>query len=148
MRIDVPLGPREMPRRLLYGSPGFVSWVEKRLTAEEKSPLSLEVSPSQQIDNLFYEFVSGRRLAFSRQFRFVRAEEHAVWELKTPDLRVFGWFLKKDCFVAVFGDWADRVKDHGLYRGYRLEIRRFRRELGVDESLCVRGLEPDDVLSS
>ena len=70
-----------------------------------------------------------------------------MWELKTPDIRVFGWFLKKDCFVAVFGDWADRVKEHDLYRGYRIAIRRLRRELNVDDTLCVQGVSPSDVLS-
>jgi hypothetical protein len=147
-RIDVELHPREQPQRLLYGTPGFIVWLEERVTKNEKSPLFLEISPLQQLDNLFYEFVSGRPLVFSRQFRFVRAESNAVWEMKTPDLRVFGWFMKRDCFVAVFGDWTNHVKDFALYRGYRLEVRRLRRELGVEDDLCVKGLEPDDVLSS
>jgi hypothetical protein len=55
--------------------------------------------------------------------------------------------MAKDCFVAVFGNWADIIKDHDLYRGYRIAIRRLRRELGVDATLCVRGVSPDDVLS-
>ena len=147
-RIDVELSPRAQPCRLLYGVPGFIAWLQERTRTNERSPMGLELSPSQQLDNLFHDFVSGEPLAFSRQFRFIRAEEDAIWELKTPDLRVFGWFLKRDCFLAVFGDWADRVKDHGLYRGYRLEIRRLRRELGANEMLCVKGLDPDDVLSS
>lgn len=147
-RIDVELGPREQPRRLLYGVPGFINWLDDLVRGDDRSPLGLEVSPSQQLDSLFHAFVSGEPLVFSRQFRFIKAEAEAVWELKTADLRIFGWFLKRDCFLAVYGDWTDRVKDHGLYRGYRLEIRRLRRELGAEEMLCVKGLEPDDVLSS
>lgn len=146
-RIEVELGPKELPRRLLFGTPGFIEWLEKRLEGNEPSPLGADISPAEQLDYLFYAFISGQPLVHSRQFRTIRAERNAVWELKTLDLRVFGWFLKRDCFVAVFGDWADHVKSHDLYRGYRLQIRRLRRELGVGDALCVEGLDPDDVLS-
>ncbi len=142
--IEVPLGPMEQPERLLYGFPGFIEWLDDRLRADEPSPLGADLSPAQQLDNLFYQFVSGRPLVFTRQFRYIKAEKEAVWEFKTPDLRVFGWFPKKDCFICVFGNFADVIKDHDLYRGYRLEIRRLRREMGIES---VTSLDPEDVLS-
>ena len=145
--IDIELGIDEQPLRLLYGTPNFITWLEERLAAEESSTISDDLSPAEQLDQIFYNFVSGRPLVHSRQYRFIRAESHAVWELKTPDLRIFGWFMAKDCFAAVFGDWADKVKDFDLYRGYRLEVRRLRRELGIGEALCVRGTDPGEVLS-
>ena len=148
VRIEVELGPHEQPLRLLYGTPQFVTWLQEILAgASPPSRLLGHLAPAQQIDDLFYSFLSGAPLVFSRQFRAVRAEDNAVWELKTPDIRIFGWFMAKDCFVAVFGNWADIIKDHDLYRGYRIAIRRLRRELGIDETLCVKGDAPDDVLS-
>nr|WP_082009776.1 hypothetical protein [Methylobacterium sp. ZNC0032] len=145
--IFIELEVDEQPMRLLYGTPDFVTWLTDRLRAAETSSISDDLSPAQQLDQIFYNFISGRPLIHSRQYRFIRAESHAVWELKTPDLRIFGWFMAKDCFVAVFGDWADKVKDFDLYRGYRLEVRRIRRELGIDQALCVKGTDPDEVLS-
>jgi hypothetical protein len=145
--IDVELGPRELPARLLYGTPGFVRWLEERLERNEPSPLGSDTRPVEQLDYLFYSFISGQPLVPARQFRPIKAERNAVWELKTLDFRIFGWFAQKDCFVAVFGDWTDHVKDHDLYRGYRLEIRRLRRELGVGDVLCVEGVDPGDALS-
>ncbi|KAJ0344447.1 hypothetical protein COL154_014009 [Colletotrichum chrysophilum] len=147
VKIEVELEGRDLPKRLLYGTPGFVQWLEERIQGSEASPLGADLSPLEQLDYLFYAFVTGRPLIFSRQFRAIRAERNAVWELKTVDFRIFGWFMMKDCFVAVFGDWADHVKDHDLYRGYRLEVRRLRRELGIENSLCVEGLDPGDVIS-
>jgi hypothetical protein len=147
IKIDVELAPREQPLRLLYGTPQFIEWLQELLRGNEPSQRLGRTSPAEQIDDLFHSFLSGEPLIFTRQFRVVRAEENAVWELKTPDIRIFGWFMAKDCFVAVFGNWADTIKDHDLYRGYRIAIRRLRRELGVDATLCVRGVEPDDVLS-
>lgn len=146
-RIDVEMGLQEQPMRLLYGTPGFIDWLKEILSgAQPKSRLG-EATPSEQIDQLFYSFLSGLPLIYMRQFRFIRPEKNAVWELKTPDIRIFGWFLKKDCFVCVCGNWADEVKDYNLYRGYRIAIRRFRRELNLDESFCVQGVDPGDVIS-
>jgi hypothetical protein len=147
VKIDVELAPRDQPLRLLYGTPQFIEWLQGLLRGDEPSQRLGQTSPAEQVDDLFHSFLSGEPLIFTRQFRVVRAEENAVWELKTPDIRIFGWFMARDCFVAVFGNWADTVKDHDLYRGYRIAIRRLRRELGIDATLCVRGVEPDDVLS-
>jgi hypothetical protein len=147
VKIDVELAPRDQPLRLLYGTPQFVAWLQEIIGGAQPPRLLGTNAITEQIDDLFYSFLSGQQLIFTKQFRVVRAEEHAVWELKTPDVRIFGWFMAKDCFVAVFGNWADTIKDHDLYRGYRIAIRRLRRELGIDATLCVKGIAPDDVLS-
>jgi hypothetical protein len=147
MKIEVELSPRDQPLRLLYGTPQFVEWLQQILDGAEPPRLLGTTTPAQQIDDLFHSFLSGQPLVFTRQFRVVRAEDNAVWELKTPDVRIFGWFMARDCFVAVFGNWADTIKEHDLYRGYRIAIRRLRRELRIDATLCVKGIDPDDVLS-
>jgi hypothetical protein len=147
VKIDVDLAPRDQPLRLLYGTPQFIGWLQEVLGGAEPPRLLGHSSITEQIDDLFYSFLSGQQLIFTRQFRVVRAEENAVWELKTLDVRIFGWFMARDCFVAVYGNWADAIKDHDLYRGYRIAIRRLRRELGIDTTLCVRGRAPEDVLS-
>jgi hypothetical protein len=145
-RIDVEMG-QEQPVRLLYGTPEFLHWLNDILSGAQPKNRTGQATPAEQIDQLFYSFLNGSPLIHLRQFKFIRAEKNAVWELKTPDTRIFGWFLKKDCFVCVFGNWTDDVKDHDLYRGYRIAIRRLRRQLGVDDSLCVQGVDPGDVLS-
>jgi hypothetical protein len=146
-RIEVEMGLKDQPLRLLYGTPGFVDWLNQILAGAEPENRLGEATPAEQVDQLFHHFLSGAPLVHMRQFRFIRAEKNAVWELKTPDTRIFGWFLKKDCFACVFGDWTDNVKNHDLYRGYRIAIRRLRRDLGVDDTLCVQGVDPSDVLS-
>jgi hypothetical protein len=146
-RIQVEMHPRDQELRLLYGTPEFVEWLGGLANGAEPERRLGEATAAEQVDDLINTFLSGRPLVFMKQFRSIRAEKNAVWELKTPDVRIFGWFLKKDCFVAVFGNWTDVIKDHDLYRGYRISIRRMRREWGVDESLCVQGVMPGDVLS-
>lgn len=148
VKIEVDLAAHEQPSRLLYGTPGFIRWLRDVLDGAEPPACLGEAAPAEQIDDLFAAFLSGEPLIFTKQFRVVRAEDHAVWELKTPDVRIFGWFMAKDCFVAVFGNWTYTIKDHDLYRGYRIGIRRLRREWCIDETLCVKGVSPDDVLSA
>jgi hypothetical protein len=147
VRIEVELAPRDQPLRLLYGTPQFIEWLKEILDGSWPVRLLGSTTPAEQIDDLFHSFLSGQPLIFTRQFRVIRIEDNAVWELKTPDIRIFGWFAAKNCFVAVFGNWADTIKEHDLYRGYRIAIRRLRRELNIDETLCVKGVDPDDVLS-
>jgi hypothetical protein len=146
-RIQLEMHPRDQEMRLLYGTPDFIDWLGGLAKGAEPKQSLGEATAAEQVDDLFNTFLSGSPLVYVKQFRSIRAEKNAVWELKTPDIRIFGWFLKKDCFVAVFGNWADVVKDHDLYRGYRIAIRRMRRELAVDENLCVQGVTPGDVLS-
>ncbi|MCP9628988.1 hypothetical protein NML43_17980 [Rhodopseudomonas palustris] len=147
IRIEVDLAAGEQPARLLYGTPGFIEWLGTLLAGAEPAQRLGEATVAEQVDSLFYAFTAGKQMIYTRQFRVIRAEPNAVWEFKTPDVRIFGWFLQRDCFAAVFGDWTNRVKDHDLYRGYRISIRRIRRELGVEDNLCVKGSSPDDVVS-
>jgi len=146
-RIEIELAVGEQPVRLIFGTTGFIEWLNTLLQGAEPEHRLGDTTPAEQVDQLFYAFVSGKPLNYLRQFRFIRAEKNAIWELKTPDVRIFGWFLQRDCFVGVFGNWADHVKDHDLYRGYRIAIRRLRRELDVEDNLCVKGTSPSDVIS-
>src|ERR1700743_53087 len=133
-RIQVEMHPRDQELRLLYGTPGFIAWLDELAKGSQPERRLGEAPPAEQIDDLFNTFLSGKPLEHMRQFRSIRAEKNAVWELKTPDIRIFGWFLKKDCFVGVFGNWADVIKDHDLYRGYRISIRWVSRAWGWAEN--------------
>ena len=142
------LGSRELPVRRLYGTRDFVEWLKERERASEASKLGAETSIIEQIDTIFYRFIIGDSFHNRWDFRCIKVEKHPVWEFKTPDIRIFGWFPAKDCFIAAYGGWADYIKDHDLYRGYRLEIRRLRREMSLAQELCGEGTTPDDVISN
>jgi hypothetical protein len=70
-----------------------------------------------------------------------------IWELKTADLRLFGWFLQKDCFIVSDIDDTGRIKQSNLYRGYCLQAVRRRDALELNEPKFIRGDNPDDVVS-
>jgi hypothetical protein len=71
-----------------------------------------------------------------------------IWELKTPDLRLFGWFHVKDCFICGALDTAFNVKNSNLYKGYANEVGHFRDELPLDEPKYLTGDDPSNVVTN
>ncbi|MGJ3263753.1 MAG: hypothetical protein ACFE0R_11015 [Salinarimonas sp.] len=146
VRLDADLGPRQQAFRRLFVAPTVAQWLQRDLGGRDTSVIGNALSPLEQIDSLFERFVSGRALDHGRQFKCLRPAEKAVWELKTDDVRIFGFFTERDCFVALFANFTDTVKDYGLYRGYVDEVVRVRTALAIDGG-HVEGSDPDDVVS-
>jgi hypothetical protein len=108
----------------------------------------VEVTPAQQIDALLEVFCSGETLTFGPQFKPLVHLKDGVWELKTPDIRLFGWFPIKDCFIGGALDLAFNVKNHNLYRGYAGEVAHYRGQLDLDDPKFVPGDNPNAVVSN
>jgi hypothetical protein len=85
-----------------------------------------ELTCQEQVVDLTEMFCAGDELDSTTQFHVLRPYEHGVWELKTGDVRIFGWFPKKDHFIGVVAHDAYFVKRHDLYHGLIGEVVRFR----------------------
>ncbi len=145
-RLDPGLGPREMEVRRIFLLPRARDWLAKELL-ESTSNWNIEENPVQQLDALVYEFCIGEPLAIGQRFKALRPVGNGVWELKTADLRLFGWFVQKDCFIVCDCDTTLRVKQMRLYPGYRDQAVRFRERLDLDEPKFIAGDDPNDVVS-
>ena len=131
----------------MVGSPLLRNWIGVELP--DLVPIwNLQVTPLQQLDALIDEFCSGCTLSYGIQFKPITHVGGGIWELKTPDLRIFGWFHRKDCFVAYRAENATYVKEHNLYKGLAGEAARFRDKLDLNEPKFVRGDDPNDVVSN
>ena len=71
-----------------------------------------------------------------------------MWELKTPDLRLFGWFNVRDSFIITEIDLTHRVKMYNLYAGYAGQVVRKRTQLELNEPKSVLSTDPQHVVSS
>lgn len=131
----------------MYALPEARNWMEGVLPTL-KSERGLETSPIEQLDAFLTVYCGGDTLMYQRQFRPVMHIGAGIWELKTPDLRLFGWFHTKDCFVCTDGDDATRVKTYRLYDGYRDQGVRRREQLDLDEPKFLAGDDPNDVISA
>jgi hypothetical protein len=142
------LEPGERAFRWMYMSPALKTWLAEILPTLTSS-WNVELSPLQQFVDLSETFASGVRLSFGEQFKPLTHITDGVWELKTSDLRMFGWFPKKDCFIGAVADDATKIKTHNLYRGYvNVTTRRFREALELDEPKFVHGDDPHAVVSN
>lgn len=145
--LDPGLAPGVQPERLVYLAPRMVEWLAEKLP-ELASDRFLEITPEEQVSDLFERFCSGEELMVGTAFKILHPKNDAVWELKTGDVRVFGWFAQIDVFVAVSADSKNRIEEYGLYRGYIDTVVRFREELALDLPKFVPGENPHAVVSN
>lgn len=148
LRWEVILSPRQQIDRILLLVPPLRDRLDAALAVG--STWNIEETPAQQLDSLTAVFVSGEPLAFGWQFK---ALEHVpnldgVWYLKTADVRLFGWFPCRDCFVATSVAVADLAKRLHLYRPLGEEVARVRDVLPLDEPKFVPGDDPNAVISN
>src|ERR1043166_7054083 len=87
----------DVEERFVYALPRFENWVSETLP-RLASNWDLENSPLEQFDDLMANFCRGDPLVFGDDFKCLYEHADGIWELKTPDLRVFGWFCKRDVF--------------------------------------------------
>jgi len=146
-RLDPQLSANQQELRVLFASLRFTKWARDELPALG-STWNIETSPVEQMDAFMETYASGETLSFRRAFSPISHIRYGAWELKTADLRLFGWFAARDCFVAVMADTAERVKLHRLYHGYAGEVVRFRDAIDLDEPKYVAGDDPDAVVSN
>ena len=148
IKID-PLEDREQPWRSLYATPAFIEWLDRTLPEIESDEMFSDPSPIEQVFAAFHEYVSGVGFATDRRFKKLNATpDQYVWEIKTNDIRIFGWVPCKDVFVCCFGDEADRIKLMNSYNTYVAQTSYVRSQLDLDEPKCCQSKEYDDVLSS
>jgi hypothetical protein len=147
VRLKPHLGPREQEDRIMYASPEFTEWLDSVLPGLG-SDWAIETTPKDQFIELHASFALGECLDFGNHIKPLRPVSHGVWELKTPDLRVLGWFTAQDCFIAHRAQQATLTKRRDLYQGYIGEVVRFREALDLDEPKFLPGDDPRDVVSN
>lgn len=148
VKID-PLEDDEQPWRSLYATLDFIAWLDAALPELEGDELYSSLSPIEQVWAVFHEYVSGEDFASDRRFKKLSATpDHFVWEIKTDDVRVFGWVPSKDVFVCCFGGEADHIKLMGSYGAYIARTAYVRGQMDLNEPKCCQSKDYKDVLSA
>lgn len=144
IKVHLPRG--KFDDRRFYAFPQFQEWLFNDVKAAEPI-IKGNIAPRHQALDLLVRYNSGGELNIGRTFKRMRPVDQDVFEFCTPDLRIFGWFYKKDCFIAVFGNFMDNTHGHDLYQGYRDEVKRIRDELDLDPPKWIEGADEYDVIS-
>lgn len=146
-KLDAQLSRRQQEFRCFYAAPKLVQWIENDLH-HAGSQHNLEQSPAEQVDALLEVYCSGEVLSYGWAFKEIKPIGSGVWEFKTADVRIFGWFNREDVFVGVVADFAWRVKEYKLYAGYRDEVLRLIANINLDEPKCLAGGVEDGVITN
>jgi hypothetical protein len=141
-KIEVPLDRGEQPERLIYGFPEFTRWITEDLPSLETGRLKAADKPREQLDNVLYRWIAGKDVAYGKMFKDLMPGREEVWEMKTADLRVFGWMYRPRIFIAVFGDYADSYKGRNPSANYttaRNWVKTARDSLDIDRPKFATG---------
>ena len=144
--VTVPLDHGELSQRSLYGFPNFPKWLADDLPNLETGRLQAVETPQEQLDDLFYRWIAGKRIVYGKMFKDLMPQADEVWEFKTVDIRIFGWIYVPCVFIAVFGDYADDYKGRNAGTKYQRAINRVkdhRNGLDLDEPKFATGAFDD-----
>ncbi len=147
VKVDAQLGPNELEERRIFLLPETVSKATE-LCESMESEWDTTLSPAEQLDELFYHFVSGGRMDFPRQLKELDHIRDGIWRLKTADLRLFGWFPAKDCFICAYVVNANELKRGTPYSGYCEQTWFKRHSLELNEPKFIVGQDPRNVISN
>lgn len=135
----------EFEERQLWCFPEVVTWLLDELPKhaafyEENQP------PVLQARALMKSFVLGHEFVEERMFWKMRPYADDVFELKSSDIRLFGWFVRPKVFVVASCDLFERVHaEKGVHATHRDSVIEKRRLLPLDEPKFQIGAKAKDV---
>ncbi|KAJ03311.1 hypothetical protein [Sulfitobacter mediterraneus] len=146
IRIGGNLLRHEMPQRAMLATAEVVDWIKGNLDdLQSDGYVEGASTPKMQAAALFRSFVRGDNPVAFKLPRVMVPREEWVWEFRTDDLRFFGWFYRKGCFVITGVNTKENCRDRGLYHGYQTECIRWRGSVDLDPPVVTEG-EHIDVL--
>ncbi len=152
IRLRPNLKPREQELRTFMVTPEVRDWLNDILP-KVPAGSAKELTPMEKLIDFLNRYGAGHRLLYPVAFRPIQHFKHGVWELKTPELRLFGWFPKNDVFICASIATLDDIKINGkpnkeAVNNQRKKVSFVRSKLPLDEPKYIPGREPEDVLSA
>jgi len=135
----------ELPERVVCFTPELDTWLYDVLRIASRDR-GRDLTPFEQTEQIFYDFVIGRPMAYSIHIRQLDPLRQHVWELKTTDVRILGWFPKKAHFVAVCGALKKVIPRAKHYAPLINSVVDFRATLDLDEPKSIEGATLNVVL--
>lgn len=145
VRLTLKLDRYDFENREIWLTVNVRDWVQNELRALSAYRPE-DIPPAHQVRAMLRDFVTGEEFDEGRMFRRMRPYERDVFELKTPDVRIFGWFYKPRVFIA--SHVCTMEKAHaapGIHNYFRDETVKARNAIELDPPKCVYGAEASDV---
>lgn len=145
--VDLGLLDDELPDRGLFGTSRLHSFLDvDLLKIKSRDP---QLSAEEQVANLLGRFLANRPLMLNSPIAPLRCLKNGVWELKTLDVRIFGWFPARDTMVIDAGCDTKLLKSGKLnYSGFIAQTEYVRGSLGFLSGSYILGDQPHDILTN
>lgn len=140
--VILRLSRRQFPERKIYAYPECVEWMRNEVPQMKTGRVASDFTPKEQLVERFRQWVAGDPMAYGRMFHDMEPSTDNVWEMKTADLRIFGWMYLPKQFIAVRGAYADDYKKPTKIRNYaddRRAVVKARNTLPLDGNKFVEG---------
>jgi hypothetical protein len=134
----------EFPSRWVHLAPVFAKWQETVLP-RETSDRGLLISPLEQVEQRLYEYCLGRPMIYDRDRKILEPQSAHVWQIKTPDARLFGWLPARRHFIAVCGEMKSRLLHNDNYKPFIAQVIAFRNALNLNAPKYLTGVFPRDI---
>ncbi len=142
-KLTVRLEKGQQPLRSIYGLPEFMESLTNDLPTWGCGRLEADQTPQEQMDSVLHTWISGRSIRYNRMLQDLWPSTDEVWEFKTADLRIFGWFYRPRVFISAFLDYADWYKEPTkkyYYEDTRNSVVGVRNKLDLDEPKFATGV--------
>jgi hypothetical protein len=131
--------------RHVYFAPKFDHWAGTSLRALKRDR-GRDLDPREQVEQTLYEYVIGLPMHYDLDYKRLDPQIKHVWELKTEDVRLFGWFARRKHIIIVKGEMKYNLKSRRDYAPHIAETDEFRAGLELDEPKSVMELAYDKIL--
>jgi hypothetical protein len=132
----------QFPERKIYAYPECVEWMRNEVPKMITGRVASDFTPLEQLVERLRQWIAGDPMEYGRMFHDMDPRTDDVWEMKTADLRIFGWMYRPRQFIAVRGGYADDYKEPTKIKTYaddRREVVKARDALPLDGEKFVTG---------
>jgi hypothetical protein len=141
--VKVRLGRGQFYDRKMYAYPGSLKWMREIVPTLVSGRLNSAQTPAQQLILRLQQWLSGAPINKGPMFQEMKyPKDNDVWELKTDDLRLFGWMHQPKIFIVAAHGYTDDYKDPTKIKDYADDVRavmRSRDAFPLDHPKFVKG---------
>lgn len=148
-RIEVDLPARNQLVRTFLGAKAFRDELPALLELPKKK--YSQDTHMEQFYAIMVKYLSGQRMSVLPSWEDIKILSPVVdgiWEFRTLDIRMFGWFSAVDTFIAHRVLDKDFVQNHKLSTGLATATAYYRSTLGLDPPVFVASDRIQDVVSN
>lgn len=123
--VVVKLGRGKFFNRKLYAYPASLKWMKETVPTLNTGRQNSAQTPAEQLIMRLQQWLSGepplKKGPMFKEMEYPR--ENDVWELKTDDLRLFGWMYQPKTFIVASHGYADDYKEPTKIKNYADDVR-------------------------